>query len=612
MAVNQPFSDSKTVAQRAIEALGKGYDVVADLRLSFCKGDLESRLIVLDETQVQELVFPGGIKIPNVPRAIKCDKGERTRFSSDVLSFHQMSEQFNQGLAISGKIPLGLFNAMFRLTGSWQSDASSTKSLAMDGWFITLYSVELPRSQVVLREEVKRAVPRSWDPAALARFINRYGTHIIVGMKIGGKDVLYLKQHQSSVRTPLEIQKILKKKAEERFTGVETNTSLDSRGIADKERTVDQPAWMDRTNQLVFGINCSVVDMKDMTILCQRRGGHDSKPNLSHCQWLHTVPSAPTVISMNFVPITSLLNGVPGSGFLNNAVNLYLRYKPPIDELYHFLEFQLSRLWAPVFNELPLGPPRKEHGPPALQFGLMRPKLYVKTSPVLVGKKPVTGLRLYLEGKKSNWLAIHLQHLATPPQILRPLWENGGELKWQGPEQFDPRYFEPVLWKSFSHVCTAPVANSKNIESCEDWHDAPAEAHIVVGAQLGVMEFSAKNILHLKLLYSRIPNVRIRRSEWDHSPATSQKSGIFSTLMSTTFSSTQTLPKPAPVIMNSGIFQGVPPVPVRVPKMLKFVDTTEMTKGPHDIPGYWLVTGAKLCLDRGKISLHVKYSLLSY
>jgi hypothetical protein len=33
----------------------------------------------------------------------------------------------------------------------------------------------------------------------------------------------------------------------------------------------------------------------------------------------------PDVISMSFIPITSLLNGVPGSGFLSHAINLYLR-----------------------------------------------------------------------------------------------------------------------------------------------------------------------------------------------------------------------------------------------------------------------------------------------
>jgi hypothetical protein len=35
----------------------------------------------------------------------------------------------------------------------------------------------------------------------------------------------------------------------------------------------------------------------------------------------------PDVISPSFISITSLLNGVPGSGFLNHAINLYLRCK---------------------------------------------------------------------------------------------------------------------------------------------------------------------------------------------------------------------------------------------------------------------------------------------
>lgn len=47
-------------------------------------------------------------------------------------------------------------------------------------------------------------------------------------------------------------------------------------------------------------------------------------------------------------------------------------------------------------------------------------------------------------------------------------------------------------------------------------------------------------------------------------------------------------------------------------KFLKFVDMTEMKKGPQDMPGHWLVTGAKMDVDGGKISLSVKYSLLHY
>ncbi|KAI4337634.1 hypothetical protein L6164_016022 [Bauhinia variegata] len=37
---------------------------------------------------------------------IKCDKGERARFRSDVLSFQQMSKQFNQELSLTDKLPI--------------------------------------------------------------------------------------------------------------------------------------------------------------------------------------------------------------------------------------------------------------------------------------------------------------------------------------------------------------------------------------------------------------------------------------------------------------------------------------------------------------------------
>lgn len=80
-----------------------------------------------------------------------------------------MAIYFNEKSELSGHVPLGSFNAMFNLTGSWQLDAATTKSLAMIGSVIPLYKVELANVDLVLNEEVKRAVPYSWDPASLAR-----------------------------------------------------------------------------------------------------------------------------------------------------------------------------------------------------------------------------------------------------------------------------------------------------------------------------------------------------------------------------------------------------------------------------------------------------------
>ena len=85
-----------------------------------------------------------------------------------VFFSNQMSQQFNQELSLPGKIPSGLFNSMFDFNGCWQKDASATKSLSFDGWFITLYSIDLERSHIVLSDMVKLDVPSSWDPSALA------------------------------------------------------------------------------------------------------------------------------------------------------------------------------------------------------------------------------------------------------------------------------------------------------------------------------------------------------------------------------------------------------------------------------------------------------------
>ena len=47
----------------------------------------------------------------------------------------------------------------------------------------------------------------------------------------------------------------------------------------------------------------------------------------SHSKWLQTVSAKPEAILFKFVPITSLLTGIPGSGYLSHAINLYLRCK---------------------------------------------------------------------------------------------------------------------------------------------------------------------------------------------------------------------------------------------------------------------------------------------
>lgn len=78
--------DPHSAAERAVNVIGLGYDLCNDIRLSACK----SRLVEIDNINTRDLVFPAGVVVSDVPNSIKCDKGERTRFHSDVLPFNQV------------------------------------------------------------------------------------------------------------------------------------------------------------------------------------------------------------------------------------------------------------------------------------------------------------------------------------------------------------------------------------------------------------------------------------------------------------------------------------------------------------------------------------------
>eukprot|EP00249_Psilotum_nudum_P011329 c23104_g1_i1 orf=595-2220(+) len=529
-----------STALNAYQALGRGFDVTCDIRIVYCKGTAGSRLVEIDEEHTRDLELPGGQCLPNVSKDIKCAAGQITPVSTGVLNFEQMVMFFNEIIAIPGKTPSGWFNAMFSFSGSWQTDALATKSLALNGWVIALYSLNLAKLSQTLCGEVKQAVPSTWDPSALASFIEKYGTHIVSSVSVGGKDIIYVKQHQSSPLSATEIQLYLKELGNLRFsnsdmhTGLETKQKIADQALFSNQQISPQPFSADASS--------SLTGKEDVTVIYRRRGGDDLVQN--HDEWKVTVYANPDIITMSFIPITSLLEDGPGKDYLKRAIDVYLEYKPPIEELQYFLQFQVPVAWAPIPSEV--GFPKKEPVCPTLQFSLMGPKLSINTAQVSVGRRPVIGLRLSLEGKNCRRLAIHILHLVSLPKILQPHWDAYvaiGAPKWHGPEEQDSRWFEPVLWKNFSHVSTAPI------EFSETWIGDTSGAFIVTGAQLGVWDFGVKNVLYLRLLYSKVPGCAIRRSVWDHTPTSLNQ--------------------------QSKVRPDVLPTTSQVSKLLKFVDTTE-------------------------------------
>ncbi|KAH7835517.1 hypothetical protein Vadar_026868 [Vaccinium darrowii] len=600
---------------RAMEALGSGFDLASDFKLKFAK----RRVVALDEANKRDIVIPGsgGVTIRGVSEDVRCDKGDRIRFKSDVLELNQMSELLNQKSSIQGKVPSGYLNAIFDLTGSWLIDAADAKNLAFDGYFISLYYLHLTASPLVLQDTVKKSVPSHWNPASLSRFIQTYGTHIIVGMAVGGQDLLCVKQKPSSPIPPATLRGYLEDLGDFLFSDGMSPPLLEKKTTDSKQKVPEVFKRMLQSHTMQISSITETSSKDGLTIMWSKRGGDVF--SYSHSKWLQTVAANPEPILFKFVPITSLLTGVPGSGYLSHAINLYLRYKPALEDLQYFLEFQVPRQWAPMFCELPLRHQRRNPSCPTLQFRCMGSKMHISSTQVSTSQKPVIGLRLYLEGKKSNRLAIHVEHLSSVPNIMTSISHDPSKCRpcqWRGSDDYDlsNQFLEPVNWKRYSNVCSSVV---KHDPSWIQGKEKPG-VYIVSGAQLISKKGGKwpKTILHLRLLFTHLPNYTIRKTEWAAAPAAARKSSLLMNL-STTFTFTQKTvtdgpPKQLPAALNSGVYPGGPPVPVRSAKLLKYIDTAEVSRGPHDAPGHWLVTAAKLVTEGGKIGLHVKFALLDY
>ncbi|CAJ2676763.1 unnamed protein product [Trifolium pratense] len=545
-------------AQKAINTLGLGFDLTQDINFDNCK--IGSRLILINEEQCRQLEIPGGVSIPDVSNSIRCIGGESIRIDSGVLTLQQMLEHFNLEMHLNTKTATGHFCASFRLHSQGTKELASIKHLAYDGWFIKRYTIELERDLYELHDHVKEAVPSSWDPEALARFIERFGTHVIVGVSMGGKDVLYVRQDKSDLHDPASIQKLLTETASMKFMDSANNHCLASQGL-------------DNIKKNLFEMHI-------------RRGG--SSQMVNHSEWLDTIDAEPDIISMHLLPLTSLLvlGGISGSGYLTHAMNLYLRYKPSIEDLHKFLEFQLPRQWAPVLGETHFDSYWKHKVKTWLRFSIMGPKLYINTIPVDVGNRPVTGLRLQLEGSRSNRLAIHLQHLASLPKSL-PLADANAYLSCNS---YSCNFHKKVKWNCFLYVCTAPVESDDSLS-------------IVTGAQLQV----AKKCLLLRLCFSKIIGATVQKPpEWDQYRSNWDFTSFITKV------GNRNHPKPGDVFISSVPHNVNLPVPINAPKLQRYVDLKEIIRGPQDTPGYWAVSGARLSVHNGKICLLAKYSLLSF
>ena len=209
-----------------------------------------------------------------------------------------------------------------------------------------------------------------------------------------------------------------------------------------------------------------------------------------------------------------------------------------------------------------------------------------------------------------------MQHLSSLPGTMNIVSSDVNSKNrqswWRGSDDFEcsNQFIEPVRWKRYSNICTSAVKHDPN------WLKGDSNGvYVVTGAQLISKGKWPKTVLHLRLLFTHLPNCSIRKTEWSAAPESAQKSS-FLTNLSTTFTFTQKTvtdhQKQPQAVLNSGVYPDGPPAANRSAKLRRFVETAEVVRGPHDAPGHWLVTAAKLVKDGGKIAVHVKFALLDY
>lgn len=65
-------------------------------------------------------------------------------------------------------------------------------------------------------------------------FIENYGTHIVTSVTIGGRDVVYVRQHQSSPLSLSDIENYVKDIGDQRFSDSKVNTNAGTLKYKDK------------------------------------------------------------------------------------------------------------------------------------------------------------------------------------------------------------------------------------------------------------------------------------------------------------------------------------------------------------------------------------------
>ena len=75
------------------------------------------------------------------------------------------------------------------------------------------------------------------------RFIQKFGTHIVAGVKIGGTDVIYLKEQHSSSLQPAVVQQRMKEMSDRRFLDASGQSDITNKDASGKDKVLSVYAF---------------------------------------------------------------------------------------------------------------------------------------------------------------------------------------------------------------------------------------------------------------------------------------------------------------------------------------------------------------------------------
>eukprot|EP00899_Mesostigma_viride_P028520 jgi/Mesvir1/8853/Mv02749-RA.1 len=320
-----------------VHAVGAGFDVSKPFDPIRAKSSgPKGKLLVMSDRRERVALYNSNNLVEVPSDTLLIDGNEqgvrRTTQRSSLVSFEQMVQQTARNASVGYMLPNGNFDSLFRFSHSLRESYSEYSSFEVFLNEVNLYTLQLKAEDcdLLLAPEVERALPACWDPAALAEFIKKYGTHVVKGVTVGSSNGFTVRQKKTAEQAKTESQFQISTLLPGKF-GIGTTGRDKSREGESKEERMEvfqeqrggDGATGGSPGTTAPGMGEGLANLKATLEL--EFGQKDG--------WLESTKKYPAAIHMRFVPIADLVKDKTKRLMLHRAVNIYIGMKSEIRTL---------------------------------------------------------------------------------------------------------------------------------------------------------------------------------------------------------------------------------------------------------------------------------------